>query len=800
MTAPRKRALATRLASRASGQVLKVGRVFRPTRRGAALAVLIGLLAGGLVGGLLRVRVDTGAESFLPANDPTLAAVEQKARDFGGDPVIVLLRFSAPREFLTDHSQLLALLKTEGQLAKLPDVATVYGPATVLNQLAGAGQDFLAQIAGTRDGIRQAAQQAAQNAGKPLAEVTAAGAAAVAQFDLRYAPLMVRGLPVGLPTLSNSRFGAAVIFGPDGQAKPEWRFIVPMPDTVAVLVRPREDLDQRGTAGLVQAIRATVAGAGLNTSAVTVSGVPVVTEELTEEIGKEGPLIGALVALVVPLRFLLVPAPGGQSWRESRRGWLVVRLRPLLASLLGGAATLALFGWLGHPLSFVAVLLLPLLLGVGSSFPLYLATVPNRWRVVVMSAASAAAFLALGLAPLPFVRDLGFALAAGILLTVGAGVLLGARPTSPAAPSTAVPATPPRGRGGLFRMAALTAAAAVALLGWAVLPRLSVQADPVALANGLPALRDAKSVESVLGASGEIGVELTGPDVVSPTALAWARGARGALAARHGDQLRPVVSSASLLSFLGPSPTPAQVSSALQLLPPYLSSAVIRPDHRVSVLVYGLRLQDMSAQQRLLADVRATLPPPPAGYRVDVVGLPVAAARGYQLLLDDRYPANLVGIAVAGLVLLLGLRRRTDAGRAVAAAALATGWGLAALWALGMQLSPLTVALGSLITVTGCEFVVLLTEAERHAHPWLRRSVLYACGTSVLGYLVLVTSKLWLVREFGVVLAVAVVLSYLAARLVVWLRPPTAPLGGGSPGGGADGALDRWPVAVEVNA
>ncbi|MDT7685149.1 MAG: uncharacterized protein QOG57_5459, partial [Pseudonocardiales bacterium] len=456
MTAPRKRALATRLASRASGQVLKVGRVFRPTRRGAALAVLIGLLAGGLVGGLLRVRVDTGAESFLPANDPTLAAVEQKARDFGGDPVIVLLRFSAPREFLTDHNQLFALLKTEGQLAKLPDVATVYGPATVLNQLAGAGQDFLAQIAGTRDGIRQAAQQAAQNAGKPLAEVTAAGAAAVAQFDLRYAPLMVRGLPVGLPTLSNSRFGAAVIFGPDGQAKPEWRFIVPRPDTVAVLVRPREDLDQRGTAGLVQAIRATVAGAGLNTSAVTVSGVPVVTEELTEEIGKEGPLIGALVALVVLLRFLLVPAPGGQSWRESRRGWLVVRLRPLLASLLGGAATLALFGWLGHPLSFVAVLLLPLLLGVGSSFPLYLATVPNRWRVVVMSAASAAAFLALGLAPLPFVRDLGFALAAGILLTVGAGVLLGARPTSPAAPSTAVPATPPRGRGALFRMAALT--------------------------------------------------------------------------------------------------------------------------------------------------------------------------------------------------------------------------------------------------------------------------------------------------------------------------------------------------------
>ena len=780
--------------------------------------MLVVLLAAGLAGGLARVRVDTSPESFLPSGDPTLTALEQKARDFGGDPVIVLLRWPEARQFVTGRDQLMGLLKMEGQLAKLPDVATVYGPATVLNQLAGAAQNFLAQIAGRRDGLRAAAEQGARQAGKSPAEVTAAGAAAVAQFDLRYAPLIVRGLPVGLPTLSNPRFGTNVIFGSDGQARPEWRFIVPAPDAVAVLVRPRQDLDQAGTGRLVAAIRSTVAGAGLGTTSVTVSGVPAVTAQLTEEVRAEGPLLGVLVAVVVLLRFLLVPSPGatGYSWRSSRRRWLGDRLRPLLASVLGSAATLALFGWAGYPLSFAAVLLFPLLLGIGSSFPLYLATVPNRRRVLVMSGGSAVAFLALALSPLPFVRDLGFALAAGILLTVGAAVLLGtgrqvavSAPVSEPAPAPAAPVSgpaseepPPAGgsrRAAVVRVSVLVVASAVAVLGWAVLPRLSVQANPVDLANGLPALADARSVEAVLGASGEIGIELTGPDVVSPAALAWARAAQAALAVRYADQLRPVVSAPGLLAFLGPAPTPEQVSAALELLPPYLSSSVVRPDHRVAVLVYGVRLQDLGAQRRMLADLRADLPPPPPGYRTDVVGLPVAAARGYELLLDDRYPANLAGIAAAGLVLALGLRRRGDAVRAVLAAAAATGWGLAALWLLGVPLSPLTLALGSLVTVTGCEFVVLLTEARRRAHGWLHRGVVYACVTSVLGYLVLVASKLWLVREFGLVLAGAVLLSYLAARLVGWLAPPgRADRGRAEDSPGVE--VSRPSAAVEVNA
>ncbi|MDX6361699.1 MAG: uncharacterized protein QOC85_702, partial [Streptomyces sp.] len=376
--------------------------------------------------------------------------------------------------------------------------------------------------------------------------------------------------------------------------------------------------------------------------------------------------------------------------------------------------------------------------------------------------------------PLPFVRDLGLSLGLGVVLTVAAALLL-PRPGLDAvpAPDTVVVAASTLGLRPLLRRgAALLIALSVACAGWAGLSRLDVQADPQELASGLPALQDAQTVEQVLGSSGEIGIVLRGPDVLAPAALAWARQAQDTVIRGFGDQVRPVLGAPDLFAFLGPDPTPDQVTSALSLVPPYVSSAVVRPDRKAGVQVFGLRLQDLGSQADVLDRVQATLPPPPAGYSADVVGLPVAAGHGYRALLQDRYLVNLAGIVLAGIVLAVGLLRRFDALRAVVAAALAAGWGFALLWVLDLALSPLTVGLGALVAVTGCEFVVLLAQGRRLRHAWLQRSVAFACLTSAAGYLALAISDLRLVREFGLVLGAAVVLSYAAARLVVWAAPP----------------------------
>ncbi|WP_435581937.1 MMPL family transporter [Amycolatopsis thermoflava] len=727
----------------------------RPSRKTLAMAAVLVVVTGFVATGMARARIETGVGSFLPSDDPAVARFEELSRSFGGDPVVVLLESAQPG-LLLDQPHLPSLVKLEGEFAKLPDVAAVYGPGTVLNQAAGRAQDLMAELSGRRDRLRAQALAEARQRGASDRAAGQAGDSAVAAFDQRYGKLLVQALPAGLPTLKNQAFVTSVVFGADGKPRPQWRFVVPSANAVAILVRPRQNLDQSATERLVRGVRDAVGAAAVDGAKVTLSGVPAIASALADEVRAELPLLGGAALLAVALCFLLVP------WHRRRH-----RLLPLAGSLVATAVTVALFGWLGRPLSLGVVAFLPVLLGVGSDFPTYLARRADRRVVFAVAAATAAAFGALGFAPLPFVRDLGIALGIGVLVAFATGLLF--RPGR--AESAPVKVHPGRKASLPVRLGVGLAVAALAAGGWATLPRLSVQSDIESFVHGLPAFDDARHVEQVIGSSGEVDVVLHGPDVTSPQALAWLRQAQDVTIARHGDRLRPVVSLPTLLNFLGPAPTKDEITAALRLLPPYLTGSVLRADGQESVLSFGVRLDNIESLVDLRDDLLSRLPPAPPGFRAELTGLPIVAARGYELVSGNRFWTNGVGIAVAGLVLALVLARRKDAARAVATALVATGTGLLAIWLAGISLTPITMALGSLIAAVGCEFAVLLVEAERRRDHALHRSVLLVGVVSTVGYLALAFSRLDVIRQFGLLLAAAVVLSMAAARLVVWLAP-----------------------------
>lgn len=732
-----------------------------PGRSGVVGTVVLVAVAALALAGLLQLRTDTSPESFLPAGDQTLLAMQDAASSFGADPVVVLLESAQPRE-LFEPDPLDGLLGLEGRLSALPDVAAVYGPATVLNQIAGAAQNLVATLSGRRDAVRQEAARDATAAGGSPAQVTAAGDAAVSIFDQRYAALLVRGLPAGLPTLSNPKFAATVIFDETGNPRPQWQFVVPSPQSVTVLVRPREGLDQAGTEALVVGVRAAVQGSGLELARVTVTGAPAVAAALGAQVRQEIFVLGGLAIGAIALCYQLAP------WHGRR-----YRLLPSAATLCATALVLAGFGWLDRPLSLGVVAFLPILIGIGSDFPAYLMRHTNRRRVLAAAVASAAGFASLAVSPLPFVRDLGLALAAGVVMAVSVALvfrrfLVGEEPPEPA------PADPPTRLPVAARLGLLVLVAAIAAAGWTGLSQLDIEARPDRLAAGLPAVADIERAERVIDTSGEVQVILSGPDVLTPEAFGWMRQAQEAVVLRHGDALRPIVGLPDLLRFLGPSPTQEQMTSGMALLPPYLAGAVVRADQRRAVLSFGLELQDLDAQRELLDGLSAALPEAPPGFEAVIVGLPVAAVQAYTLVSRDIYLTNTLGIVVAGLVLFVGLSRRSDAGRAVVAAVLATGWGLAGAWALGISLTPLTVALGSLTTVTACEFTVLLTERRRPDSLRLGRTVAVAALAAALGYAALAASGLAVLRQFGLLLSASVALSFIAAHAVVRLLPPTA--------------------------
>lgn len=759
---PRAPAFLRRAIATFQSAVVSAARSVR-LRRLAAAGAVCAIVAVGL----LQVRISTDVSSFLPAKDPTVQQLRDHDRAFGGDPILVVLETDQPEGLLAPEV-LPRIVGLEGRLATLPQVATVYGPGTALNQIATQAQNLIAQISGRRDALRAIAQQQATAAGNSPSQVAAAVEQSTKAFDLRYGSLLVQGLPAGLPTLRNPTFVHTVLATPDGALRPQWRYLVPSPGSVVILVRPDDGLDQDSTAQLLRAVRSSVTDAHLPTGAVTISGTPTLTAALSDQARRELPRLAIVALIVVALCFL--PA----RWMGRRRR----RLLPLAVAALSTTLVLSVAGWVRAPLSLGAVAFLPVLFGVSSFYPLYLVNNGNRRRVVVAAAATATSFASLYLSPLPFVRELGVSLAAGVLVALALSLLvLRWRPGLRAVPySDADPGAgdqgPPSRRYPIWQRGLLLAAlAAVAALGWARLPTVAVTAEPQRLAQGLAAIVHAEHTEQVLGSSGEVDVVLHGPDVLTPEALGWTRAAQTAITLSHGDALQPVVSAPDLLRFLGAQPSAEAITAGARLIPPYLRDTVLSKDGHRSLIAFGIRLQDLGTQSRLIADIRTQLPPPPPGYRAEVVGLPVAAARGYDLVSQSRYTGNLAGIAAAAVVLLLGLRRRTDALRAVLAASLATGWGLALIWVTGQQLSPLTVGLGSLTAAVGCEFTVLLAYAERGRRRALRRSVAIAAVTSAAGFAVLTLSELNVMRQFGIFLATSVLLCYLASRLVLWIAP-----------------------------
>lgn len=738
------------------------------SRRVIAKAVLLGCVAvavaATVVVGVAQSRTDTTPESFLPANDRTLRGLQETARSFGGDPIIVLAETQTPRELPGEGQQLQRLMALEGQLSRLPDVAVVYGPGTVVNQIATSARGLMASLSGKRDAIRKAAEQRVRSAGAGEQEAANAGNSAVAKFDRRYGALLVRGLPAGLPTVNNPRFVNSVIFDRDGEPRPQWRFLVPSTKAVAIHVRPREGLDQEGTDRLATAVRTTVESSGLKTSRLTVTGTPAVASGLAERVKQEVPVLGGLAVAGIAASYLLFP------WTRRKRH----RLLPLVTTLGATAVTLAAFGWLDRPLSLGVVAFLPILVGIGSDFPAYLVHGAQRRRVVATALAAAAGFASLAVSPLPFVRDLGLALAVGVLLSLLLAILFRKflAPTQPASEDGSdvgrQPAT--AGLSRTKRLVMLGVVAVVSVGGWFGLAHLPVKANPEQLADGLPAVQDAQHAQGILESSGEVQVVLRGKNVLTPEAFAWMRQAEETTILNHGDQLRPIISLPGLLEFLGPAPTQAQIAAGVEQLPSYITGSVVRSDSQKAMISLGLELQDLGSQRQLLNSLQRELPEPPAGFEAEVTGLPVAAARGYALISGERYLPSLVGILAAGLVLLIGLSRRSDAMRAVLAAVLAAGWALAGLWLLGIPLTPLTAALGSLATATACEFTVLLGRAYETGRP-SRRTVRVVALAASVGYLALTVSGLAIIREFGFVLAGTVGLSYIAAHAVVRLLP-----------------------------
>lgn len=813
------------------------------------LVALVLVLAGAGLATQLSVSASTG--SLVGGGSASGRATEVARERFGDDAVYVLARGDLPRMVLT--SDLNRLLGLEGCLSgNVPEGATppggkgspcdriaaadavhvVYGPGTFINssvneltaQLQGRTRERAAQA----DRAREAAEQLARADGQSAAAARKLGKEAeqlvYAQFASELLAMNAKyGLNLtGAPKVNDPDFVYQLVFDPArGERTPKARFAYLFPSAEAALisVRLKAGLTEEERASAVSLVRAAVAMPEWRMDSggtYVVTGIPVLADELT----------GVLAAST--LRLLLI---GVAVMALVLALLLKARLRLLPLAVALGTVSIVFGGMalLGLPLTMASIAVLPVLLGLAVDYAIQFQAGNSRRVIATAALATAVGFLILLFSPVPMVRGFGALLVVGVgvalalTFTAGAAVLaMGGRPAGALArslrgASDLVDAVPlPRVRFArplrwivANAHAVLVAAALLAVGGWALDSRISIQSELQQLVpQSLASVQDLDGLQTETGTAGEVDVVVEGEDLTDPAVIRWMRDYQSEILLRNGYNgkvgcegaaLCPALSLPDLFRTPELSATREQVQAVLDAVPPYLSQAAIAADRKTAVLAFGLRLQSLERQREVIEGMRARIEQrePPDGVRATVAGLPVLASDANHAMSDPlrRLLVVVIGLVAVALALFAVYRSWARAWVPLVPIALATGWSALVLFVVGVPLNPMSAALSALVIAISTEFSVLLSaryaeeraagfdpvEALLRTYRVTGAAVLASGVTAIAGFAVLIASDMAMLRDFGLVtvlnLAVSLVgvLAVLPAVLVLAERGELVP-------------------------
>ncbi|HEX2436397.1 MAG TPA: MMPL family transporter [Solirubrobacterales bacterium] len=419
--------------------------------------------------GALSLRSDASTDTLVDRGSDSFAATEEFKRQFGDDPVVVLVRGDLRRLVLTDNlGRLLnlegclagrvpegqqAVTETCAEIAELNPSQVVFGPATFLNQSAIQAEKLLgSQTQDALDRARAAGLAAARRAARSGAseqvqaeQARAAAQAVLGQFQSGLVDLAVRSGLSGPPTIDDPRFVSQVVCDsrePGCTPKEKFSYLFPSSESALISVRLRPDLSEEDRERAIELFRTAVSEDEfrLEKGSYVVSGVPAVVDGLGKELRSEIFILLAAAVAVMALVLALVFGPP-------------LRLLPLAVALVSVAIAFGLLALVGGALTMASVAVLPVLIGLAVDYAIQFQA---RYReaesegfappvaarraaagggpvIATAGLATAAGFLVLLLSPVPMVRGfgvllvLGIAIAFAVALTAGFSALVLAR-------------------------------------------------------------------------------------------------------------------------------------------------------------------------------------------------------------------------------------------------------------------------------------------------------------------------------------------------------------------------------------
>jgi len=776
--------------------------------RHAGLVAVIGLVFTVVLGlGITRLEFATGQDSYLNADDQVAQDNLEYQELFGGQALLTAIEVpeGSTVDSLFTPEGVAAMAATSDRVRAIENVDGVISPLTALefsNSLvqAPAGGTVFDAIA-TR-ALAQA--QAAAEASGDTASAEARGA------DIAATAGRLLAIPPDQQVLTNPEWVRFLLYDNEGGIRQALRTFFPDDRHALMITRLGGNLsiDQEGAAanGVVDVVD------GLRLPGdpqVVTTGASLLLLDINDYLQGGMLTLGGIAVAVMAVILLLF---FNVRWR----------LLPLAVVLIGVIWAFGLAGYLGIPLTLVTIAGLPVMLGIGidyaiqmhsrieeevvidhSPHPIQEAARGLGPALLVVTFDAVFAFAAIQLSQVPMVRDFGWLLTVGIVAICISSIVnplaaLGIREYRSAT----------RGRnfseGRLGRLVvwlgSLPAAAAIPLaivsvivfvLGSVVEPRIKLETDPTNWVDqDNRVISDLRSVARQVGGDAELGVFVRSTDgrslFTQPVVDYVDRFTNQELAA-HPGVLNGATSIVATISDLTDvpgaapvAPEAATVQAAWDVAPPDVRSSTATEGGTALNVVYLTKPGPLEDRAAVVEGIRSDADPP-AGTTVVPSGLAVVGTGLLANLEANLVELTWVAVGLVFLFLLVRLRSLTRALLSMVPVLVSSGVATIAIWALGIELSPMTAVGGPLVVATCTEFTSLillryLEERRRGLEPKAAidvtaartgRAFIVSAMTAIAGVAVIASSSLPLLRNFGLFVAIKVAIALLAALVVL---------------------------------
>lgn len=773
--------------------------------RHAGIVGAIGLVFTIVIGfGITKLEFATGQDSYLNKNDVVYKDNTAYQKLFGGQAMLSVIS-------MKNGEKIDSLFTSEGvatfeSVAKqLNDSGKVLGVISPLTAL-----DFSASLVTSSDGnpFNAVAAKALANA---TAVATADGdtaSVAAREADFAITTQRLLAVPADQQTLDNPEWVKFLLYDNAGQVRTALRPFFP-DDTHAQMITRlsgNESIEQEGAASdTVVKITRDLKFPGAE---VTTTGAAVLLKGINDYL-QGGMLTLGGIAVAVMIAILLIFF--NVRWR----------LLPLAVVLIGIIWAFGLAGYIGIPLTLVTIAGLPVMLGIGIDYAIQMHSrieeevIVDRSPHPIQSAArglgpallvvtfdAVFAFLAIQISQVPMIREFGWLLIVGIIAICISSIInplaaLGIREYR--SPTKGQDFS--EGKLGRFvvHLGSLPASFAIWLavisvvvfvVGSVLEPKLKLETDPINWVDqNSQVVKDIRVVEKEIGGSSELGVFVQSNDdatLFNNDVVTWVDTFTRDQMARFPTQLlvgSGIVATVSDLTDIPGAkhvpPTAAEVQAAWEQAPKDIQLSTASPDGQDLNIAFLTRPTSLEERAVVVNDVRRSDPPP--GASVTPSGLAVV---GVGLL--ENLEANLVQLTwlAVGLVFLFLLVRLRSFVRAVLSMVpvlIASGVATIAIYAFGIELSPLTAVGGPLVVATCTEFTSLillryLEERRRGLEPReaidvtgarTGRAFIVSAMTAIAGVGVIAFSSLPLLANFGLFVAMKIAIALLAALVVL---------------------------------